>query len=148
MTTLSTSMVAPPEDSAPSQEMSALRWHEVCSLGDLVLDRGVCALVEGTQVALFRVAPDGDLYALANHDPFSKANVLSRGIVGSRGDRVKVASPVFKQSFDLATGVCLDDESVRVPTFAVRVVDGRVEVGLGALSTPVSPTVSGIVSSP
>jgi nitrite reductase (NADH) small subunit len=55
--------------------------------------------------------------------------VLSRGIVGSRGDIRKVASPIYKDNFDLQTGVCLDDASVHVPTFPVRVVDGRVEVG-------------------
>jgi nitrite reductase (NADH) small subunit len=53
---------------------------------------------------------------------------MSRGIVGSRGDRLKVASPVYKQSFDLETGECLDDPSVSVPTFEVRVEGGVVQV--------------------
>jgi nitrite reductase (NADH) small subunit len=56
--------------------------------------------------------------------------VLSRGIVGSKGDRVKVASPVYKQGFDLRTGECLDDAGVSVATFPVRLVDGRVQVAL------------------
>lgn len=105
-------------------------WQDVCALDELVVDRGVCALVAGRQVAIFRVAPDGELYALSNHDPFSRANVLSRGIVGSRGERLKVSSPVYKQSFDLATGACLDDPLVRVATYPVRVVGDRVEVGV------------------
>ena len=103
-------------------------WVDVCAFDDLVPDRGVAALVGPHQVAVFRVAPHDELYALSNHDPFSGANVLSRGIVGSRGDVPKVASPMYKQSFDLRTGQCLDDPSVAVPTFAVRVRDGRVEV--------------------
>ena len=62
---------------------------------------------------------DGDeMFAISNYDPFSKAFVLSRGIVGSRGDRLKVASPIYKQSFDLRTGACLDDPEVSVRTFA------------------------------
>jgi nitrite reductase (NADH) small subunit len=101
---------------------------EVCPLDELPLDRGVCALVGGHDVALFRVSPEGALYALSNVDPFSGASVLSRGIVGSRGDVPKVASPMYKQSFDLRTGVCLDDPSVVVPTFAVEVVAGVVRV--------------------
>jgi nitrite reductase (NADH) small subunit len=101
-------------------------WIEVCRLDDLLLDRGACVLVGAYQVAVFRVAPDGVVYALSNYDPFSGAYVLSRGIVGSKGDRPKVASPVYKQSFDLRTGECLDDPSVSVMTFDVRVVDGRV----------------------
>ena len=106
-------------------------WVDVCSLDDLVPERGVCALVGAHQVAVFRV--DGDqLFALSNFDPFSQAFVLSRGIVGSRGDRLKVASPIYKQSFDLRTGQCLDNADVAVPTFDVRVVDGRVQVALPA----------------
>ena len=102
-------------------------WEDVCALADLVPDRGVAALVGGIQVAVFLV--DGELFALSNFDPFSKAFVLSRGIVGTSGDRLKVASPVYKQSFDLRTGECLDDPDVTVPVFGVRAVEGRVQVG-------------------
>jgi nitrite reductase (NADH) small subunit len=101
-------------------------WVDVCAFDQLTPGRGVCALVAGHQVALFR--EDEDVFALSNYDPFSQAFVLSRGIVGSRGDRLMVASPIFKQSFDLVTGVCLDDQSVSIPTFSCRVVDGRVQV--------------------
>lgn len=104
-------------------------WIEVCALDELVPGRGVCALVGSYQVALFRL-PDDTLFGLSNYDPFSEAFVLSRGIVGTRGDVPKVASPVYKQSFDLRTGVCLDDPSVAVATFPVRVVDGWITVGL------------------
>lgn len=105
-------------------------WIDVCALEDLVPGRGACVLVGPYQVALFRVGADDALYALSNYDPFSEAYVLSRGIVGSLGDAAKVASPVYKQSFDLRSGRCLDDPSVAVMTFSVRAVDGRVEVGL------------------
>jgi nitrite reductase (NADH) small subunit len=105
-------------------------WVDVCAFDDLVPDRGVAALVGAHQVAVFRVSPGDELYALSNYDPFSRANVLSRGIVGSRGEVPKVASPMYKQAFDLRTGQCLDDPSVSVPTFAVRVVAGRVQVAL------------------
>ncbi|MGH9281492.1 MAG: nitrite reductase small subunit NirD [Acidimicrobiales bacterium] len=103
-------------------------WVDVCALGDLVPDRGVCALVGGHQIAVFRVSPSDELYAVSNHDPFSRANVMSRGIVGSKGDVPKVASPMYKQAFDLRTGVCIGDSTVSVPTFRVEVVDGRVLV--------------------
>lgn len=77
---------------------------------------------------MFRTA-DG-LHAVSNHDPFSGAMVISRGILGSGGDRQTVSSPVFKQVFDLQTGQCLDDASVSLEVHAVRVVDGLVEVAL------------------
>jgi nitrite reductase (NADH) small subunit len=104
------------------------QWTSICPVVRLPVDRGVAALLDGEQVAVFRTA-DG-LHAVSNYDPYSRAMVISRGIVGSRGDRSTVASPVFKQVFDLETGVCLDDPAVGLEVHAVRVVDGFVEVAL------------------
>ena len=105
-------------------------WTRVCALDTLTPDRGVAALLGDEQVAIFRLSPDDTVVAIGNHDPFSGAAVLSRGIVGSKGDVITVASPVFKQRFDVHTGVCLDDEAVSVPTYAARVSDGWIEVGV------------------
>lgn len=105
-------------------------WRPVCPLSRLPVGRGVAALLDDEQVALFRTA-DGDLHALSNHDPFSGAMVLARGLLGSRGDRPTVASPMYKQVFDLETGQCLDDPEVRLRVFPVRVdAFGIVEVSL------------------
>ncbi|MGH3659773.1 MAG: nitrite reductase small subunit NirD [Micromonosporaceae bacterium] len=103
------------------------QWTIVCPLADLFPDRGAVALVNGEQVALFRTGTD-EVYAIGNLDPFSGAQVLARGIVGSRGDVPTVASPMYKQVFDLRTGVCLDDAAVAVPVFGVRARDGLIEV--------------------
>lgn len=102
-------------------------WVDVCPLDKLIAGRGVCAVVGGLQVAVFRVEGE-EIYALSNFDPFSGAFVLSRGIVGSKAERLKVASPVYKQSFDLETGVCLEDATVSVRTFEVRVFEEMVQV--------------------
>ncbi|MGI9079457.1 MAG: nitrite reductase small subunit NirD [Acidimicrobiales bacterium] len=125
-------------------EAPARSWVDICPLDHLIVDRGVAAKVGPYQVAVFRVGhgrcddapssaaeggPD-EVFALSNYDPFSMANVLSRGIVGCKGGRLKVASPVYKQNFDLITGECLDDPSVSVPVFEVRVLDGHVQVAL------------------
>ena len=108
-----------------------MSYHLICPYTRLPVERGLAALVDGEQIALFRTA-DGDLHAVGNLDPYSGAMVLSRGIVGSRGDRPTVASPVYKQVFDLRTGECLDDPAVRLPVYPVRVRDGLVEVALEA----------------
>jgi nitrite reductase (NADH) small subunit len=114
-------------------------WTPVCRLDDLATERGVAALVDGEQVALFRLVDDRVL-AVQQHDPFSDAFVLSRGIVGTRtvdGEtRTTVASPMYKQVFDLATGRCLEavgKHPVRglpadLRTYPVRVAGGVVEV--------------------
>jgi nitrite reductase (NADH) small subunit len=105
-------------------------WTAVCAREDLQPERGAAAMIGGEQVALFR-AFDGTLYAIGNQDPFTGAFVLSRGIVGTRGDIPTVASPLHKQAFDLRTGACLDDKGAFVPVFAVRERDGQVEVDIG-----------------
>jgi nitrite reductase (NADH) small subunit len=110
-----------------TEMLLATRWRAVCEYDDLPPERGACALVEGHQVALFRTY-DGRLHAIGNRDPFSGAYVLARGIVGSRGGVPTVASPMYKQVFDLTTGRCLDDPEVAVPTYEVRRSGGLVEV--------------------
>jgi assimilatory nitrite reductase (NAD(P)H) small subunit (EC 1.7.1.4) len=70
-----------------------------------------------------------EVYALS-YEPFSKAFVLSRGLVGDRNGTLKVASPIYKQNFSLITGQCLDDETVKISTFAVRVAGDRVQVAI------------------
>ncbi|MFI5696094.1 nitrite reductase small subunit NirD [Kribbella sp. NPDC051586] len=102
----------------------------VCAFDVLLPERGVAALLGDAQIALFRTH-DGKVFAIGNQDPYSGANVMSRGIVGSRGDVPTVASPMFKQVFDLRTGVCLDDPSVSLPVYPVTVLDGQVVVGPG-----------------
>ena len=111
---------------AVALEVEPEEWEDVCDLEDIVPWTGVCALIAGRQVAIVRA---GDVvYAIGNLDPFSKAYVLSRGIVGDRGGIPKIASPIFKQTFDLRTGQCLDKPEVRVATYEVRVERGRVLV--------------------
>lgn len=99
----------------------------VCAAERLIPGVGVAALVEGHQVAIFRLR-DGSLHAVGNHDPFSGANVISRGLVGSLQGRQVVASPVYKQHFDLSTGICLEDDAVKLPVYAVSERDGQVLV--------------------
>ncbi|GHH39105.1 nitrite reductase (NADH) small subunit [Streptomyces umbrinus] len=95
-------------------------WFTVCDLSLLMPGRGVAALLpDGHQVALF-LDRTGRMYAIDNRDPFSGAAVLSRGLTGTHQGRPFVASPLLKQRFDLETGQCLDDETVRVATYEVR----------------------------
>ncbi|MPZ63024.1 MAG: nitrite reductase small subunit NirD [Propionibacteriales bacterium] len=103
------------------------RWVPVCRYDQLEVERGSAALVEGEQIALYRL-PDGSVHALHNRDPFSRAYVMARGIVGSFGGTPYVASPMHKQGFSLATGQCLDDAETAVKVYPVRISDGVVHV--------------------
>ena len=105
-------------------------WTSACAYDYLIPNRGVGVLLpDGTQVALFRLE-DGSLRAVGNIDPFSGAAVMSRGIVGDRGGRPTVQSPIKKQAFALDDGSCLDDRDKALQVYATRVTaDGQVEVG-------------------
>jgi nitrite reductase (NADH) small subunit len=98
----------------------------VCRLDEIVPDTGVAALVRGEQVAVFRI--DQKIYAIGNRDPFSGANVLSRGIVGDLNGELVVASPVYKQHFSLLTGRCIEDPSVSVPVYRTQVEGADIQI--------------------
>ncbi|MCD2194381.1 nitrite reductase small subunit NirD [Actinomycetospora endophytica] len=117
-----------PDPGVPTTPEPADGWTPICPLERLQRERGVGALVGGEPVAVFRTHDDA-LYALHNVDPFSGASVLSRGIVGDLAGTPVVASPLFKQHFALDTGTAVEDPTVTVATYPVRVVDGTVEVG-------------------
>jgi len=104
------------------------RWQAVCTIDDLQPDSGICALIEGQQVALFYMPKEDAVYALNNYDPFGGANVLSRGLIGDIKGQPVVSSPLYKQHFNLETGVCLEDETVTIPAYPVRIENGSVQV--------------------
>jgi NAD(P)H-dependent nitrite reductase small subunit len=106
--------------------MSPGKRHFVCGLDDILDGAGVCALVDGEQVALFRVGDE--VFAVENRDPFSAANVISRGLVGDLAGQLVVASPVYKQHFNLRSGRCLEDEAVSLRTWPCGLLDGRIWV--------------------
>ncbi|MFQ6391828.1 nitrite reductase (NAD(P)H) small subunit family protein [Nocardia sp. KC 131] len=119
---------------------TATGWTQACRLDYLIPGRGVAVLLRGgrragaqrpgatlSQAALFLLS-DGTLCAVGNIDPFGRAAVMSRGIVGDRGGIPVVASPLLKQAFSLVDGHCLDDDSAALPVYAVRVDDGIVSI--------------------
>ena len=111
-------------------------WTAVCAATDILPDTGVCALVDGVHVAVFRIGRRGDageteqLFAIDNVDPKSGASVLSRGLVGSLRERIVVASPLYKNHFDLHSGECLEAPEHSVRAHRVRVHEDRVLVAL------------------
>ena len=103
-------------------------WTTVCPFDRLQPERGVAALLGDVQVAIVRTRDD-TVHAIGNVDPFSGAAVLSRGIVGDRGGRATVQSPIKKQAFALDDGVCLDDPKRGLPVYETRITsDGFVEI--------------------
>lgn len=113
---------------APTIEMTTT-WERTCEVADLEPGWGEVALLGTRQIALIRLF-DEEVYAVDHHDPHTGAPVMARGIVGSRGDRPTIASPLHKEVYDLGTGECFTDPSLVLRTFRTRVVGGMIEVEL------------------
>ena len=106
-------------------------WNAVCSLDDIAPNTGICALINDRHVAVFHVTGEsGRLFAIDNYDPNAGASVLSRGLIGSLGERIVVASPIYKHHFDLESGECLEAPENSVRAYAVRLEDRVVHVAV------------------
>ena len=103
-------------------------WFDICGIDDILHNMGRCALFNEQQVAIFLCKESNNVFAIANFDPFGQANVLSRGIIGSTEDITYVASPLYKQRFNLLTGECLDSREHSIKTFAVRIDNNEVQL--------------------
>jgi nitrite reductase (NADH) small subunit len=106
-------------------------WERACAVTDLEPSWGEAALVRMKQIALFLLSPT-EIYAVAHRDPHTEAYVMARGIVGSKGDRPTIASPLHKEVYDLETGECFSNPVLALPTYQTRVVGGFIEVAVEA----------------
>ncbi len=117
----------------PTPPGAAAGWRPACTLADLVAGSGVVAMVDGRQIALFYLPDEAAqrVYALANKDPQSGANVIGRGILGRLGEELVVASPLYKQHFRLRDGQCVEDATQVLRTWPARLEGDTVSVLLG-----------------
>lgn len=106
-------------------------WERACPVDELEPSWGEALLLRMKQIALVLVSPR-EIYAVSHRDPVTGAFVMARGIVGSKGDRPTIASPLLKQVYDLGTGECFADPSLFLQTFRTRVVGGFIEVEVPA----------------
>jgi len=108
-------------------------WFDICNVDDILQGMGRCALFNEQQVAIFRIKNingEEQFYAIDNYCPFSKSNTISRGLTGSIANKIVVASPIYKQHFELSTGFCLEDESVSLKTYTVRLNGNTIQLAV------------------
>lgn len=108
-----------------------ITWSAVCAVDDILPNTGICALVKDRHVAVFHVPGNAEqLFAIDNYDPNAHASVLSRGLVGSLGKRIVVASPIYKHHFDLQSGECLEAPENSVAAYPIRIENRTVMVAV------------------
>ena len=112
-------------------------WHDIGALEELERDGRLVARVGGREVGVVRDPDTGRLVGIRNRCPHHGAPLcLGRireresGVPGRyafEGTRV-LRCPWHGWEFDLDTGRCRDEPSLRVAVYAVRVDAGRVLV--------------------
>ena len=103
-------------------------WTKICDNKRLINNTGICAKFDDQQVAIFYCQRTESIYAVSNLDPVGKAQVMSRGIMGSTKGITYVASPLYKERYDLATGICIDKPELTLKKFDVRISDNEVQL--------------------
>jgi nitrite reductase (NADH) large subunit len=106
------------------------QWIRVGRVADFPRDGGAAIKYGQVQLAVFNFASRGQWYACQNMCPHKNAFVLSRGIIGTAGEEPKVACPLHKTPFSLATGKCLSGEEYSLKVFPVKVEGEGVYVKL------------------
>ncbi|MDP7593609.1 MAG: nitrite reductase small subunit NirD [Litorilituus sp.] len=107
------------------------QWANICETSEILPNIGVCALFKNQQVAIFKVIDQEgaeQLFAINNYCPFSRSNTISRGIAGNINNKIVIASPLYKQHFDLETGICIEDQNVKISTYPVRLKGSTVQL--------------------
>ncbi len=109
-----------------------IKWLAACRAEDVPQDGGACVLLRGEQIAIFHFSRPGQWYATENRCPHKQQMALSRGMTGSAGGHCepKVACPFHKKTFSLLTGECLSGEDYRIRTYPVKVINGKVYIGI------------------
>ena len=108
-------------------------WKAVCTVDDLIAESGVAVWTEDGPVAIFYLPHRlPALFAISHTDPFTGKNVLARGITGDLKGQPVVASPLYKQHFNLETGQCLEDDTIKVRTYQVLLDGERIVLAIPA----------------
>ncbi|MBR9755622.1 MAG: nitrite reductase small subunit NirD [Gammaproteobacteria bacterium] len=140
LATTSTDPLSSPSSATQDTTAAAqtpLRWVTLCQREDLVPGSGVAAWLEADgqarQIALFTLPATADsddltLFAIDHHDPVSGANVIARGLLGDHAGEPLVISPLYKQRYRLSDGQCLDDDTLALTVWPVRLAGGEVQV--------------------
>jgi len=111
-------------------------WHDAGAVSQLESEGRVVTRVAGREIGVVR-GPDGELHGIRNRCPHHGGplcfGTVRERLVGNPGryepsGRLVLHCPWHGWEFDLASGVCVDEPTMRAAVYAVRIEDGRVFV--------------------
>ena len=100
-------------------------WIKVLDETTIPVGLGGCIKHNEQQIALFHYSP-GEWYALENRCPHTKKMVISRGLTGDSKGEAKIACPMHKNQFSLATGRAFNPDLKDLKTFPVKLESGSI----------------------
>lgn len=102
-----------------------MKYVGVAALADLPVDGGYLVTVENSKIALFLV--DGQVYAIDDECPHAGASLATGDLCDG-----EVICPRHGAMFDVRSGEAVGPPAEDdVTSWPVRVVDGRIEIGIG-----------------
>jgi len=101
-----------------------MNWFEIGTVEDIPVRGARCVSTPQGKIGVFRTA-DNRIFAIDDHCPH-KGGPLSQGIVHG----ASVTCPLHNWVFSLETGEAQGADEGSVRTIPVRVVDGRISIGL------------------
>ncbi|HSR69512.1 MAG TPA: Rieske 2Fe-2S domain-containing protein [Acidobacteriota bacterium] len=96
-------------------------FRDVASLEELAEGGQMAVLAQGREIGLFHI--DGNIYAIDNVC-LHRGGPLAEGAL----EGCVVSCPFHAWTFDVRTGICTFNESIRQETFQTRVEEGRILV--------------------
>jgi nitrite reductase (NADH) small subunit len=114
------------------ETITDMEWILACYTDDVPANGGACIKHGDEQIAIYNFSRRGEWFATQNLCPHKQQMALSRGMIGSAGDACepKVACPFHKKTFSLLTGECLTDDEYQIKTYPVKVIEGKVYIGI------------------
>lgn len=105
-----------------------MQWIEIGALDDIPARGARCVTIPQGRIGVFRTA-DNRVYALEDHCPH-RGGPLSQGIVHG----ASVTCPLHNWVFSLETGEAQGADAGTVKTIPVKIVNGRILLGLALLA--------------
>ncbi len=100
-----------------------MAWIKICHTSDVLENSGSPVKIKDEHIAIFNYHKQ-EWYAIQNMCPHKKQFVLARGLIGQEHEVRKVACPMHKNTFDLATGQHLGGKDrYTLKTYPIKLED-------------------------
>jgi nitrite reductase (NADH) small subunit len=113
------------------------KWIKIAPSDAFLKNGGGCVKVGDLQIAVFNFDRE-NWYAVQNLCPHDNRMVLSRGLLGDKDGKPKVACPLHKNQFCLTDGKHLGGQDWTLQTYLIKEEKGFIYLALESKTAGVS----------